>query len=117
MPDNKVKVKVEVKPLVKRLGKGFELHVLALKPKNGNVAWVARVAQAMGKDKCKEDIAAFNKPLERSKYLVSIQGRAFPINDNGVQATYQDWRRAVERLIESKITWRPTGRGMFRLNM
>lgn len=111
MLDNKVKVKVEVKPLVKRLGKGFELHVLALKPKNGNVSWIATVKDKDG------DIAAFNKPLERSKYLASIQGKEFPINDNGVQATYKDWRRAVERLIESKIAWRPTGREMFRLNM
>lgn len=108
---------VEVKPLVKKLGKGFELHVIAMKPKDGNVAWAARVALAVGKDNCKEDIAVFNKPLERSEYLVSIQGKEFSINDNGVQATYQDWRAAVEKLIEVKITWRPTGREMLRLFM
>lgn len=106
------KVSVEVKPLVKKLGKGFELHVLALKPKNGNVSWIATV-----KSKEEESIAVFNKPLERSEYLASIQGKEFPLNDNGVQATYKGWRVAVEKLIEAKITWRPTGREMFRLNM
>lgn len=105
------KVKVEVKSLIKKLGKGFELHILAMKPKNGNVSWVATVKSKDG------DIATFVKPLDRSKYSVTIQDKEFPINDNGVQATYQDWRVAVEKLTEVKIDWRPTGREMFRLNI
>lgn len=117
MPEKKISV--EVKPLIKKLGKGYELNVVAMKPKGGNISWIAII-----KDKDGESVAAFAKPLERSKYLVSIgiikgnfEGTTFPINDNGVQATYQDWKAATEKLLEVKIPWRPTGRAMFRLNI
>ena len=106
------KVTVEVKPLTKKLGKGYELHVIAMKPKGGNVDWIATI-----KDKDGDSVACFNKPLGRDMYASVIQGTALPINDNGVQATYLDWRTAVEKLIEVKIPWRPTGREMFRLNI
>lgn len=112
MADEKVTVMVKTKPLIKKLGKGYELHVIAMKPKNGNISWIAIV-----QDKDGESLAAFNKPLERSKYLASIQDTLFSINDNGVQTTYLDWRTAVEKLIEVKISWQPTGREMFRLNI
>lgn len=110
MPEKKVSV--EVKPLIKKLGKGYELYVTAMKPKNGNISWMVTV-----QDKDDKDVATFNKPLERSKYEVSIQGKSFPINDNGVQATYKEWRMTVEKLIEVKIPWQPLGREMFRLSI
>jgi hypothetical protein len=106
------KISVGIKPMSKKLGKGYELQIVATKPKHGNISWIATV-----KNKDGETIAAFNKPLERNKYLTSIQNKVFPINDNGVQATYKNWRTEVEKLIEVKISWQPTGREMFKLNI
>ena len=103
---------VKINPLTKKLGKGYELQVIAMKPKGGNVDWIATI-----KDKNGDGVACFIKPLGRDFYTSFIQDTAFPINDNGVQATYLEWRAAVEKLIEVKIPWQPTGREMFRLNI
>ena len=110
------KVTVEVKPLVKKLGKGYEMHVVAVKPKKGNSSWRAIIADY---NEIKEGnlVAIFDKPLKRSDFTADVQGHEIQLNDNGVQATYLKWRTAVEKLIEVKIPWRPTGREMFRLNI
>lgn len=106
------KISVAVKPTIKKLGKGYELCVIAMKPKGNNVDWVATV-----KDKDGHSVATFNKPLGRDMYTSVIQGVTLPINDNGVQATYQEWKAEVEDTFKIKIPWQPTGRKMFRLDL
>ncbi len=114
MPEKKVSA--EARPMIKKLGKGYELHVVAVNPKKGNSSWRAIIADY---NEIKEGnlVAIFDKPLKRSEFTADAQGHEIQLNDNGVQATYQDWRAAVEKLIEVKIPWQPMGREMFRLNI
>lgn len=110
------KITVTVKPLIKKLGKGFELHVVAMKPKNSNISWRAIIAD-YNEIKDGNLVAIFDKPLKRSDFTADIQGHEIQLNDNGVQATYRDWKAKVEDTFDIKIPWQPTGRAMFRLDL
>lgn len=112
----KKKIAIEVKPLIKKLGKGFELHVVAMKPKNSNASWRAIIADY---NEIKEGnlVAIFDKPLKRSEFTADIQGHEIQLNDNGIQATYREWQTKVEDTFKVKIPWQPTGREMFRLDL
>lgn len=107
-------ISVKAKPLIKKLSKGYELKLIEMKPKNGNISWRVIVVD-YNKLKDGDLVALFDKPLKRCDFDAVVQGNEIRLNNNGVQATYLEWRTAVEKLIGVKITWQPMGREMFRL--
>ena len=103
-----------LKPSAKNISLGKHEAVVTISPaKDGICSWEVIIQEK----KTGAKIASFKKGFAKKDYIVTIGGEDFPINNNGVQATYAEWKTAVEGIIKREITWQPQGREMFRYNL
>ena len=96
--------------LSEKLGNGFVMGISIDPEMSGNISWRAIIS---GKDGI---IAVFVKPLNRDGFRAVVNGREIA-NDNGVMATYQDWKKEAENATGVSISWLPQGRAMWKLEI
>jgi len=91
----------------------FLATITAMPARNGICSWLMNIVEK----ESDKGVACFRKGATKKDYIVTIGKQPFPINNNGVQATYLEWRVAVEKIIGVEIAWQPQGREMFKYSI